>query len=219
MSAPAAPGGNTQIGAIEVPIEPPPATMPGGDLPAYAPAAAPLPMMAAARPVAAQGPKSRAPILVGILAIAVAATGIGGFVVYRQNKVTDADATVDVPKKKKKKKPAAPTSEPTPAAPTPPPPEPTEEPVEEEPTAEPSSEPAPSATNTTPKPQPSSTAKPQPSSSSIPKPGPSSSSIPKPGPSSSTSTKPSLSPKTIGKLKPITAPGGGGLKLPKRPTN
>ena len=160
----------------------------------------------APQPAAIKPPKSRVPLLVGILAIAVGVTSAIGFFVYqRQKGDAGTDATVDVPKKKKKKAAASATA--TAAAPAPAP-DPTPEPSAEEPEAEPSAEPEPTTT-------PSSQPKPPASGSSTPKPPASGSSTPKPPASGSSTPKPPAS----GGGRPISP--GGMLRIPgikKRPT-
>jgi hypothetical protein len=208
--APLAPAGETQLGPVELPVEPPPRTVPGGDLPLAMPvpqAAMPPGVMAPPMRVATTQ-RSRVPLLVGILAITVALTAAAGFVVYRQNAAADDKevAAVDVPKKKKKKPAAtaAATSEPAPAPA--PEPTPTEEPVDEEPTAEPTAAPAP----TTPPAQP--TTPPKPTASNTARPTPSTTTPPRPS-STSSPGRPTITPPATsgtGKIRRLPKLGTGG---------
>jgi hypothetical protein len=140
--------------------DPLPAAAPPAFTAPMAPAIAPPPY---ASPTAATAPKSKVPLLVGILAISVAVFGAIGFIVYRRQAATATDDTstpIEIPKKTKVKATGEPEKTATPAAPTP-----TAAPVEPTPTA--TATPPPKPTATTP-PKPTATTPPKPTATTPP---------------------------------------------------
>ena len=150
----------------------------------------------------AGAPKSRVPVLVGVLAIATIVMGAIGFVVLRHEKASDVEepaTAIDLPKEKKKK--PKPSAQPV-AAPAPPKPPPEPGPTVDEPapTASVAANPAPNPAAPSPSPPqkpPASTAQPKPAPPSAP----SQPSQPARPTTPSTTSNPTPSPALSGKRK------------------